>query len=73
MSRHRIEASVIHVDVGPGCWGLIEASGKQWRPLNMPEQLKNQDKKVEVVIEEVEETFDVFMWGTPARIISFHT
>jgi hypothetical protein len=73
MSRHRIEASVVHVALGPGCWGLVEASGKQWRPVNMPEQLKYSKNKVQVLIEEVEEAFDVFMWGTPAKIISFHT
>ncbi len=73
MKKHRIEGKVIHVNVGPGCWGIVDQSGREWRPVNMPEQLKHQDKNVQVVLEEVEEEFDIFMWGTPARVLSFGT
>lgn len=73
MKKHKVTGKVIHVDVGPGCWGIVEEGGREWRPVNMPEQLKHPHHKVEVVLEEVEEEFDIFMWGTPARVVSFGT
>ncbi len=73
MKKHRIEGKVVHVNVGPGCWGIVDRHGREWRPVNMPEQLKHSDRNVKVELEEVEEEFDIFMWGTPARVVSFST
>ena len=56
-----------------GFWGIIDEKGNEWRPVNMPEQLKVEGKQVEVTATETEEEVSIFMWGTPVRIISFHT
>lgn len=71
MKTYKIEGKVVQVAVGPGCWGIIDHQGREWRPINMPEQLKYPDKVVRVEIEEAEDTFDIFMWGIPVRIVSF--
>ncbi len=73
MKKQHIEGKVVHVNVGPGCWGIVDHTGHEWRPVNMPEQLKHANCEVEVELIEVEEEFDIFMWGTPARIVSFST
>lgn len=73
MKKHLIEGKVVHVQVGPGCWGIVDDKGRQWRPVNMPEQLKHKDRRVKVEAQEIEESFDIFMWGTPVKVLSFGT
>ncbi len=68
-----IEGKVVYEDIGPGCWGIVDAQSKQWRPVNMPEQLKKVGASVRIKANEVEEFASVFMWGTPVHITSFHT
>ncbi len=73
MKRNRIEGKVVQVPIGPGAWGIIDQQGREWRPVNMPEQIKYPNQMVRVEIEEAEDTFDIYMWGKPVRIISFET
>jgi hypothetical protein len=73
MKKQSLEGKVIRVAVGPGCWGIVDAKGNEWRPVNMPEQLKFENRTVKVTVEEADEEFDIFMWGTPVKIVSFHT
>lgn len=73
MKKQSLEGKVIRVAVGPGCWGIVDAKGNEWRPVNMPEQLKFENRTVKVTVAEADEEFDIFMWGTPVKIISFHT
>ncbi|HHM21355.1 MAG TPA: hypothetical protein ENJ20_04960 [Bacteroidetes bacterium] len=67
-----ITGTITHVPLATGTWGIIDTQGNQWLPVNMPEQLKTEGKKVTVTIKEVDE-MSVFMWGTPVRILSFQT
>ena len=68
-----IQGKVVYQNLGPGCWGIIDQRGRQWRPVNMPEQLKTVGAEVSVSAKEVEEGASIFMWGTPIEVISFHT
>ena len=68
-----IQGKVVYQALGPGFWGIIDDKGGEWRPINMPEQLKYEGVSVKVSAQKVEESFSVFMWGTPVRVISFHT
>ncbi|MDH3652020.1 MAG: hypothetical protein OEQ53_20200 [Saprospiraceae bacterium] len=68
-----ISGTIIFEPLESGFWGIVDASGKRWRPVNMPDQLKIQGARVEVTAREVEEDASIFMWGTPIRILSFHT
>ena len=71
--KQTIKGKVVYQDLGTGFWGIIDRKGNEWRPVNMPEQLKNEGREVEVIVRDVEEEASIFMWGTPVRIISFHT
>ena len=73
MSKIKIKGTTAHQQVESGFWSIIGEDGQQWRPVNMPEQLKFEGKKVVVTAREVEEEASIFMWGVPIRIIAFHT
>lgn len=68
MIKH-IKGKVVYEMIGPGCWGIIDERGNQWRPVNMPAQLKEPGKMVEVRVKEIQEDFSIFMWGQPVRIV----
>ncbi len=72
MKKHNITGKVVYESIGPGVWGIVDKYGKEWRPVNMPEQLKHKGKEVTVVAQEVDDV-SIFMWGTPVKIISFET
>ncbi len=72
MKKHQITGKIVFESIGPGLWGIVDAAGGQWRPVNMPEQLKHVGQQVSLVAKEVDDT-SLFMWGTPVKIISFHT
>ncbi len=73
MSKIKIKGKVVYQKLGTGFWGIVDQSGKEWRPINMPEQLKKEGKTVSVDAKEVEEDMSVFMWGTAVKITGFHT
>ena len=73
MNTFRIKGNVVRVEIGPGCWGIQDEQGQEWRPVNMPEQLKYPGRVVGVEAENVDDNFDIFMWGKPVRIVSFAT
>ncbi len=72
MKKHKITGKVVFENISTGVWGIIDSEGKEWRPVNMPEQLKHEGQQVSVVVKEVDD-MSIFMWGTPVKIISFHT
>ena len=69
----RITGKVVYQNIGMGCWGIVDARGGEWRPINMPEQLKTVGAEVEVVARKVEEDMSMIMWGETVRILSFST
>ena len=73
MKTKRIHGTVTFQHLGTGFWGIIDENGREWRPVNMPEQLKKAGKTVTVTIHEVDEGMSIFMWGTPVEIVTFHT
>ncbi len=68
----KITGKVTHVSLATGFWGVVDQQGNEWRPVNMPEQLKKEGKQVTLTVQKVDE-MSIFMWGTPVRILSFHT
>lgn len=71
MRKLLITGQAIKKDIGPGFWGIIDDSGIEYRPINMPEQLKIEGAYVEVVVVDPVEDISIFMWGRPVHIISF--
>lgn len=68
-----IKGTVKYQNIGTGCWGIIDESGKEWRVVNMPEQLKFDGKKVNVQVKPAKEDFSIFMWGEPVEVLTFST
>lgn len=73
MAKIKIKGKVVYQDLGPGFWGIIGSDGENWRPINMPEQLKKENADVEVTAASVEEGASIFMWGKPVKITKFRT
>ena len=73
MERKKIKGKVVYQDLETGFWGIIDKEGNQWRPVEMPEQLKEEGKEVSLLIQEADEAVSMFMWGTPVKILSFST
>ncbi|MBK8564726.1 MAG: hypothetical protein IPN76_15680 [Saprospiraceae bacterium] len=72
MKNKRILGTVKYLNLGTGFWGIVDEKGNEWRPINMPEQLKKEGKQVTITAHEVDE-MSVFMWGTPVEIVRFQT
>ena len=68
-----IQGKVVFKNIGPGCWGIVDDKGGEWRPVNMPEQLKYQGAEVRAKARQIPEEFSIFMWGTAVQISSFET
>jgi hypothetical protein len=68
-----IKGTVTYQDLGTGCWGIVDDAGNEWRVVNMPEQLKENGKKVTVKVKPAKEEFSTFMWGKPVEVVSFST
>ena len=60
-------------NIGTGFWGIIGNDNKKWRPINMPEQLKQEGKIVNIKARIEDNDFSIEMWGTAIRIINFET
>ncbi|HMN89197.1 MAG TPA: hypothetical protein PKD70_02660 [Saprospiraceae bacterium] len=72
MKKHYITGKVVFQEIGSGFWGIVDDAGREWLPLNMPEQLKHVGQRVSVVAKAAD-VATVFMWGTPVQIIAFQT
>ena len=69
----RINGKVAYQDFSGGFYGIIADNGTEYRPVNMPEQLKKNGASVSLVVTKAKEEVSMFMWGEAVRIISFHT
>ena len=69
----RINGKVVYLDFSGGFWGIIADDGKEYRPVHMPNQLKQKNKRVSIVIKKMKDEVSLFMWGEPVEIISFST
>jgi hypothetical protein len=69
----RISGKVVYQNFSGGFWGIITDSGKEYRPVNFPDQLKKKGVRVDIVIKKVKDEVSMFMWGEPVKIISFST
>lgn len=68
----KINGQATHIELEGGFWG-ISTSSSNYYPINFPEQLKYNNKAIEVQVEILEDIMTMQNWGTPCRIISFST
>jgi len=69
----RISGKVVYQDFSGGFWGIVGDDGNNYRPVEMPNQLKKDGAKVNIVIRKMPDEVSIFMWGQPVKIISFST
>jgi hypothetical protein len=67
----KIKGTVVFQKLGTGFWGILGEDGQKWQPVNMPDSLKQEGRKVEVEAEEAKGAMTVFMWGKSVRILKF--
>ncbi|WP_235295686.1 hypothetical protein [Portibacter marinus] len=68
----KIEGKAKYINIGTGFWGIIDNNGKEYLPVNMPEQLKFDGENVECRAKK-SDAMNIHMWGEPISIISFET
>ncbi len=68
----KIIGKITYQSIETGFWGLIDNDGNQWEIIDIPNQLKYPNKKVEIEAEELD-IVTTSMWGIPIKIISFST
>ncbi len=68
----KIKGTVKYQELEGGFWSIIGDDGKEYAPIQMPEQLKLEGAKVNVLASEFD-GMTMNMWGTPIVIKSFHT
>ncbi|MBK6390168.1 MAG: hypothetical protein KA109_10085 [Saprospiraceae bacterium] len=73
MKSITIKGEVQYISLATGFWAIISDKGEKYRPVNMPDQLKTEGKKVICKAKPVEEEISLFMWGTPVKITVFET
>lgn len=69
---NKVSGKVVFQELETGFWSIVGTDGEKYFPVNMPNQLKINGCKVSISFEQ-SQAISIFMWGTPIRIISFHT
>lgn len=67
-----LQGTITFQEIETGFWGLIDNDGNQWEIIDIPNQLKYPNKKVEIEAIELDIVTSA-MWGIPISIISFST
>ena len=68
----KIKGKVVFLSFEGGAYGIVDDSGRQYLPLNMPEQLKKDGASVICTARKSDEE-TMIMWGEPVYIESFET
>ncbi len=68
-----IKGVIKYIELGPGFFGIVTEDGTELMPINLPEQLKYEGRKVEVTATDVPDGASVFMWGKVVKITGFKT
>lgn len=63
-----IKGTVKKINIAGGFWGIIGDNGEQWRPMNLPERLKQEGKSVTLSVR-LSDEFSIFMWGQAVEIL----
>ncbi|MBY5959058.1 hypothetical protein KUV50_12980 [Membranicola marinus] len=69
----RIRGIVRYITLETGFWGIESEDGEKYIPVNMPEQLKNEGRQVEIEAETVGSMSGLQMWGQYVKVLSFET
>ncbi len=64
-----IRGKVTYIPLETGFWGILDEAGNQWRPVEMPRQLRREGLEVVVKAKPVAEEVSIFQWGKPIEIL----
>ena len=64
----KITGKVVFENIGTGIWGIIDNENNKWEVINLPKSLQKDGKIVSIDVTE-EDSFSIYMWGTPVRVI----
>ncbi len=68
----KLKGKVVYLSFEGGAYGIIDAEGRKYLPLNMPNQLKKDGAEVECTVRP-SDAETMLMWGEPVYIESFET
>lgn len=68
----KIKGKVVYLSFEGGAYGIIDADGRKFLPLNMPNQLKKDGAEVVCTVKQ-SDAETMIMWGEPVTIESFET
>ena len=69
----KIKGTIKHIKLETEFWGIESEDGKKYIPVNMPEQLKSDGRKIEVEADPVKNMSGLNMWGDYVKVTSFET
>jgi hypothetical protein len=72
MKQRTIKGKVVFEPLEGGVWGIVDAEGIQWMPLNFPAGLKKPGVAVRMIVQEREDILSFAMWGRAVTIRSYH-
>lgn len=68
----KIEGTIQYQKISGGFWGIIDTTGKKWRPNSLPKKLQKEGLKIKASLkEQPSEAISIFMWGTSVEILEF--
>ncbi len=70
MEPFKIQGKIVYKKLGPGFWGIVDDEGRKWRPVCMPDNMKQEGLDVTVKARLVKEGASIFMWGRPVEILN---
>lgn len=63
-----IEGTIRYIDLEAGFWGITAGDGRNFDPLNLPEEYKKDGLKVVVKLQPKDELAGLHMWGQIVEI-----
>ena len=69
--KKKIRGTVKYLELEGGFWGIIGEDGTEYRPVDMPAELQEQELDVEATLLQVEEEMSMHMWGEPVKVQDF--
>ena len=66
-----VTATVRHIDVEGGFYGLVTDEGKKLDPVNLPKEFWKDGLRLEARVVPLRDRVSTHVWGTPVRIVEF--
>lgn len=67
-----IDVTTQYIDLEGGFWGLVDHSGNQYEPENLPSELQKEGLKARIQVR-VSNAASMRMWGQVVRVLKVET